>query len=78
MSVRNTSPSLQQSRSSLDHRGIDMAARLLVAGIWLERQIGNAPKRLSTSVAELGTSGPATKVSRFSLLTPRPPLSEER
>jgi hypothetical protein len=46
-SVRNTSPSLQRSRSALDHRGIDIAARLLVAGIWLERQIGNAPKILT-------------------------------
>jgi hypothetical protein len=32
MSVRNMSPSLQRSRSALDHLGIDVAARLLLAG----------------------------------------------
>ena len=48
MSVRNISPSLQRSRSALDHRAIDVAARLLLAGIWLERQFGNAPKLLTT------------------------------
>ena len=44
MSVPNVSPSLPRSRSVLDHRAIDVAVRLLVAGIWLERQLGNAPK----------------------------------
>jgi hypothetical protein len=44
MSASNINPSLQWSRSALDHRAIDVAARLLVAGIWLERQLGNAPK----------------------------------
>jgi hypothetical protein len=48
MSVRNTSPSPKRSRSALDHRGIDAAARLLLAGIWLERQFGSVPKVLST------------------------------
>jgi hypothetical protein len=54
MSVPNISPSLQRSRSALDHRAIDIAARLLVAGIWLERQLGNAPK-IPTLAAESGT-----------------------
>ena len=44
MSASNINLSLQWSRSALDHRAIDVAARLLVAGIWLERQLGNAPK----------------------------------
>jgi hypothetical protein len=77
MSVRNTSPSLQRSRSTLDHRGIDIAARLLVAGIWLERQIGNAPKGRTTSAAQSTASGPA-KVSRVSPLAPYGYLREER
>jgi hypothetical protein len=67
-----------QSRSDMDHRGIDVAARLLVAGIWLERQIGNVPKILTNLAAESGTSGPAAKVSRISPLTHRPFLSEGR
>src|ERR1700722_3758811 len=44
MSVLNISSALQRSRSAVDHRAIDVAARLLVAGIWLERQLGNASK----------------------------------
>jgi hypothetical protein len=51
MSVRNISPSPQRSRSALDHQGINAAARLLVAGIWLERQFGSVPKRLATLAA---------------------------
>jgi hypothetical protein len=78
MSVRNISPSLQQSPSARDLRAIDMVARLLVAGIWLERQFGKAPKLLTISAAESGTSGPATKAWRFSFLTPRPLHRDER
>ena len=78
MSFRNISPSPMRSRSDLNHRGIDVAARLLVAGIWLERQFGNAPKILSTLATESGTSGPAAKVSRVSLLSPGPFLREWR
>jgi hypothetical protein len=78
MSVRNINPSFPRSRSALDHRAIDVAARLLVAGIWLERQFGNAPKMLSTLATESGTSGPAAKVSRVSLLSPGPFLREWR
>jgi len=44
MSASNINPSLQWSRSALDHRAIDVAARLLVAGIWLERQLENASR----------------------------------
>jgi hypothetical protein len=44
MSVPNVSPSLPRSRSVLDHRAIDVAVRLLVAGIWLERQLENASR----------------------------------
>jgi hypothetical protein len=44
MSVPNVSPSLPRSRSALDHRAIDVAVRLLVAGIWLERQLENASR----------------------------------
>jgi hypothetical protein len=69
MSPRNISPSPERSRSALDHRGVDVAARLLVAGIWLERQFAHVPKILSTWAAESGTSGPAAKVSRI-LLAP--------
>jgi hypothetical protein len=69
MSVRNISPSPRQSPSALDHRAIDMAARLLVAGIWLERHFGNAPKVLTISAAESGTSGSTAKVSRVTLLS---------
>jgi hypothetical protein len=78
MSVGNASPSPKRSRSALDHRGIDVAARLLVAGIWLERQFGNAPKILTTLAAESGTSEPAAKVSRVSLSNSRQFLTEER
>jgi hypothetical protein len=77
MSVRNTGPSLQRSRSALDHRGIDVAARLLVAGVRLERLFGNAPKILTVLAAGSGTHGPAAKVSRVSP-HPRPFLREER
>lgn len=44
MSVLNINSAIQRSRSAADHRAIDVTARLLVAGIWLERQLGNAPK----------------------------------
>ena len=71
MSVRNMSPSLPRSRSALDHRGIDVAARLLVAGIWLERQFANAPKIPAILAAESATSGPAAKVSRVGVFTSR-------
>jgi hypothetical protein len=46
MSVLNINSPIQRSRSAADHRAIDVTARLLVAGIWLERQLGNAPKVL--------------------------------
>jgi hypothetical protein len=62
MSVRNITASLQQSRSALNHRSIDVAARCLLAGIWLERQFGNAPKILTTSATELRKSGAGAKV----------------
>jgi hypothetical protein len=78
MSVRNLNPSLPRSRSALDDRAIDVAARLLVAGVWLERQFGNAPKILTTLTTESGTSGRAAKVSRVSLLSSRPFLREGR
>jgi hypothetical protein len=78
MSLRHTSPSLRRSRSALDHGAIDMAARLLVAGIWLERQFGNAPKILTSSSAESGMSGPTVKTSRVSILTPPQSLRGER
>jgi hypothetical protein len=78
MSVRNTSRSLPRSRSALDHRAIDVAARLLVAGIWLERQFGNSPKMLTTLATDSGTSGPAAKVSRVSPLSSRPFIREGR
>jgi hypothetical protein len=78
MSVRNVSPSLQRPRSGLDHRAIDMAARLLLAGIWLERQFGNAPKMLTTLPTESGTSGPTAKISRVSLSSSRQSLTEDR
>jgi hypothetical protein len=78
MSVRNVSPSPTRSRSALDHHAIDIAGRLLVGGIWLERQFGSVPKVLTTLGAESATSGPSAKMSRFSLLTPRPSPSEKR
>jgi hypothetical protein len=53
MSVLNISSALQRSRSAVDHRVIDVAARLLVAGIWLERQLGNAPKALMMSSPDI-------------------------
>jgi hypothetical protein len=78
MSVRNITPSFQRSRSALDHRAIDVAVRLLLAGIWLERQFGNAPKLLTTLTAESATFGPAANVSRVSVSTSRQFLREER
>jgi hypothetical protein len=75
--MSDISPS-PRSRSALDHHGVEVAARLLVAGIWLERQFGNAPKLLTTLAAESRTSGPAAKVFRVSLLTSRRYLNEER
>jgi hypothetical protein len=77
MSDRNTIPSPKRPRSALDHRAIDMTARLLVAGIWLERQFVK-PKLLTISAAESGTSGPAAKMSRESLLTSGQFLTEGR
>jgi hypothetical protein len=68
MSVRFIGPSLQQSPSSLDYRGIEVAIRLLVAGLWIERKYGHAPRILSTLAAE----------SRVSLLTPHRFLGGER
>jgi hypothetical protein len=62
MSVRNVSPSLQRARSGVDHRAIDMAARLLMAGIWLERHFGNAPRMPATLPTESGASVPAAKI----------------
>ena len=77
MSVPNMSPTPQRSRSALDHRGIDVAARLLLAGIWLERQLGNAPKVMATLPAASGMYGLAAKVSRVSVSTPRQFLGEQ-
>jgi hypothetical protein len=78
MSVRNVSRPLQRSPSGIDHRAIDMAARLLLVGTWVERQFGNAPKMLTTLAAKSRASGPTTKTSRLSLLAPRQFLREER
>jgi hypothetical protein len=78
MSVSNRTPSLQWSRSALDHRAIDVAGQLLVAGIWLERQLGNAPKILTTFPPASGIYGLVAKVSRVSALTPHQFLREER
>jgi hypothetical protein len=46
MSVLNINSAIHRSRSAADHRAVDVTARLLVAGIWLERQLGTAPKVL--------------------------------
>jgi hypothetical protein len=78
MSVLRISPSLQRSRSPLDHRAIDVAARLLVVGIWFERQLGNAPKILTTLPAGSGMHGLVAKVSRVNVSTPHQFLREER
>jgi hypothetical protein len=78
MSVRNMSPSLQRSRSALDHLGIDVAARLLLAGIWLERQFGNAPKLLTTVATESAMSGVAANVPPLSASTSRQFLRDVR
>jgi hypothetical protein len=75
MSDHDINPSFQRLRSALDHRGIAVATRLLVAGIWLERQFGNVPNTLA---AKSRTSGPTSKVSRVSLFTPRQNLSGRR
>jgi hypothetical protein len=69
MSFRNSSPPLQ--RSTLDHRAINAAARLLVAAIWLERQVRNAPRMLTTLAMESRSFEPAARVSRVSLLSSR-------
>jgi hypothetical protein len=62
MSVRNVSPSLQRLRSGLDHRAIDVAARLLLAAIRLEREFGNAPKMLANLPPESRRSGPGQRL----------------
>jgi hypothetical protein len=77
MSNSSISPSLQWSRSALDHRAIDVAARLLVAGIWLERLLGNAPKILTTFPPDSGMHGLGAKVPRSSVLTPHQGNDEE-
>jgi hypothetical protein len=77
MSVHNLSPSRPRSRSALDHRAIDMAGQFLAAGIWLELQLASVPIR-TVWAAESGTSGQATKASRFQSFTPHPLLREER
>jgi hypothetical protein len=76
MSVLSITPSLQRPRSALDHRGSDLAARLLVARIWLERQFENAPELQTTLPMESGPYGLTAKVSRGSVLTPHELLSE--
>jgi hypothetical protein len=78
MSVSSISPSLQWPGSALDHRAIDVAGRLLVAGIWLERQLGNVPKILTAVPPASGVRGLVAKVFRVSALTSYRSLSEER
>ena len=51
MSARNNNPTAPRSaQSEIDRRAIGLAGHLLFTGIWLERQVGNAPKLLASLV----------------------------
>jgi len=64
MTVRNSSPHPPRTRQSeIDRRAIGVACHLLVAGIWLERQLGNTPKILASWAVGRGSSSRATPLS---------------
>jgi hypothetical protein len=67
MSADSLRSSNLDSRSARDLRCIDVAARFLLAGIWLERKLGSTPKTSVALDAESGTSRPVTRLSRFAL-----------
>jgi hypothetical protein len=54
-------PSTNRSNSSLERRAIGAVAHLLVAGIWLERQFGNAPRALVGLFDEIRLAPSATR-----------------
>jgi hypothetical protein len=61
MTVRKSSPHpFRTTQSEIDRRAIGVACHLLVAGIWLERQLGNTPKILTSWAVGRGSSSPAT------------------
>jgi hypothetical protein len=57
-------PALRSTPSEIDRRAIGAAGQLLVAGIWLERQFGNAPKVLTGLVAGTGPPRPLALLTR--------------
>jgi hypothetical protein len=51
MPVRNNAATMSRSQSELDRHAIAIAAHAVVAGIWLERRLVEAPKILVNLVA---------------------------
>jgi hypothetical protein len=51
MSLSNASPSLPSRKFALDRRAIDTFGCLMVAGIWLERQISVTSKSLTSRIS---------------------------
>jgi hypothetical protein len=78
MTVRHTSPNPPRAtQSEIDRRAIGVACHLLVAGVWLERRLGNTPKILTSWAVGRGSSRPATPLSCASSLSVARLTSEE-
>lgn len=77
MSVDKNRPSDLRRQSELDRRAIRVAGHLLVAGIWLERQLGKAPKLLLGPAEGPEADRPALALSRPNHLTLVPIGGEE-
>jgi hypothetical protein len=81
MTVRKSSPHPhphppRTTQSEIDRRAIGVACHLLVAAIWLERQLGNTPKILTSWAVGRSSSSPATPVSCASALSVTRPMNE--
>jgi hypothetical protein len=64
MTVRKSTTHPPRTRQSeVDRRAIGVACHLLVAGIWLERQLGNTPRILMGWAVGRSSSSPATPLS---------------
>jgi hypothetical protein len=68
VSSGNSNPSLPSRKLALDRRAIDTFGYLMVAGVWLERQIEAKSKGLGGRISALPK--PAAGTSGLGLLTP--------
>jgi hypothetical protein len=69
----NGPPTLRSTQSELDRRAIGAAGHFLMTGIRLERQLGSAPRLLTSLITGTVPLRPTTLLYRTSILpAPRP------